>query len=165
MSTPVAESWAQAESSIIVPPDGPPTDTPEALAASIAKGAELFRGEKAQCAKCHGPTAMGDGSEEMLFDDWNKVKQFADLAKKIADAEQIADRKERSEALGDLQTKLISENRQVAFAAATSSAAQFANGHLSLRTSPRRHVPPHLRRHQWHAHAARWAPMPAIPVV
>ncbi|HVU87277.1 MAG TPA: cytochrome c [Pirellulales bacterium] len=108
--TPVAESWAQAESSIIVPPDGPPTDTPEALAASVAKGAELFRGAKAQCAKCHGPTAMGDGSEELLFDDWNKVKQFADLAKKIADAEQIADRKERSETLSDLRTKMIAEN-------------------------------------------------------
>jgi mono/diheme cytochrome c family protein len=110
--TPVAESWAQAESSIIVPPDGPPTDTPEALAASVAKGAELFRGAKAQCAKCHGPTAMGDGSEELLFDDWNKVKQFADLSKKIADAEKIEDRKEKSEALSDLQTKLVAEEHK-----------------------------------------------------
>ena len=37
--------------------------------------------------KCHGPTALGDGSEERLFDDWNKDKKFADIAKKIADAE------------------------------------------------------------------------------
>ncbi len=55
---------------------------------------------------------MGDGSEELLFDDWNKVKQFADLAKKIADAEQIADRKEKSEALSDLQTKLVAEDHK-----------------------------------------------------
>ncbi|HEY1600141.1 MAG TPA: cytochrome c [Pirellulales bacterium] len=108
--TPIAETWASAESAIVVPPDRPPVDTPEQLADSIAKGAELFRGAKAQCAKCHGPTALGDGSEELLFDDWNKVKQFADLAKKIADAEAIEDRTERSETLSDLQTKLTVED-------------------------------------------------------
>ena len=154
--TPVAESWAQAESSIIVPPDGPPTDTPEALAASIAKGAELFRGAKAQCAKCHGPTAMGDGSEELLFDDWNKVKQFADLAKKIADAEQIADRKERSEALGELQTKLISENDKWLL---PQQQVQPRNLRMGIYRFGRRPVDMYrriFRRHQWHAHAARW---------
>ncbi len=39
--TPVAESWTQAESSIIIPPDGPPIDTPENLAASVAKGGRV----------------------------------------------------------------------------------------------------------------------------
>jgi hypothetical protein len=48
----------------------------------------------------------------LLFDDWNKVKQFADLAKRIADAEQIADRKEKSEALSELQTKLVAEDHK-----------------------------------------------------
>ncbi len=110
--TPVAESWTQAESMIVTPPDRPPVDTHEQLAESVAKGAELFRGAKAQCAKCHGPTALGDGSEELLFDDWNKVKQFADLSKKIADAEKIEDRKERNESLSDLQAKLIAEERK-----------------------------------------------------
>jgi mono/diheme cytochrome c family protein len=107
--TPIAESWAAAESAIIVPPDRPPVDTPELLADSIAKGAELFRGQKAQCAKCHGPTAMGDGSEELLFDDWNKVKQFADLAKKIGEADSIKDSKERKETLSNYYQALAAE--------------------------------------------------------
>ena len=109
---PIAETWAQAESKIIVPPDRPPVDTPEQLAASVAKGAELFRGGKAQCMKCHGPTAMGDGSEELLFDDWNKVKQFTDLKKKIVDAENIEDAKERKETLAGLHKSLADEDHK-----------------------------------------------------
>jgi mono/diheme cytochrome c family protein len=107
--TPIAETWAKAESAIVVPPDRPAIDTPEKLADSIAKGAELFRGGKAQCAKCHGPTGMGDGSEELLFDDWNKVKQFADLEKKIAEAKSIADSNERKETLAGYHNSLAIE--------------------------------------------------------
>ena len=103
---PVAESWAAAESQIIVPPDRPPVDTPEQLADSLAKGAELFRGAKAQCMKCHGPTGMGDGSEERLFDDWNKIKKFADIAKSIAAAEENQDRSERRSQLKALYNDL-----------------------------------------------------------
>ena len=57
--TPVAESWTQAESSIIVPPDGPPTDTPENLAASVAKGAELFRGARRSARSATGRRRWG----------------------------------------------------------------------------------------------------------
>jgi mono/diheme cytochrome c family protein len=69
---PVAENWANAEQLVIQVPEHPPVSN---QAEWLAKGAELFRGAKAQCMKCHGPTALGDGSEEALFDDWNKDKK------------------------------------------------------------------------------------------
>ncbi len=108
---PIADNWAQAESKIIVPADRPPVDTPEQYADSLAKGAELFRGAKAQCAKCHGPTGMGDGSEERLFDDWNKIKKFNDIAKNIAAAEQLEDKAEGKKQLQELYTQLQIEER------------------------------------------------------
>jgi len=42
------------------------------LAASIAKGKELFYGDKANCVKCHGVTGLGDGQAND-YDDWNKA--------------------------------------------------------------------------------------------
>ncbi|MBI2824851.1 MAG: c-type cytochrome [Planctomycetia bacterium] len=108
---PIVETWNTAESAIIDPPDRPPIDTPELHAESIAKGAELFRGQKAQCMKCHGPTGLGDGGDEQLFDDWNKVKKFADLAKQIAAAEDITDRAERRTQLKQLYDRLEIEKR------------------------------------------------------
>jgi mono/diheme cytochrome c family protein len=42
------------------------------LVASIAKGKELFYGDKANCVKCHGVTGLGDGQAND-YDDWNKV--------------------------------------------------------------------------------------------
>jgi mono/diheme cytochrome c family protein len=42
------------------------------MVASIAKGRELFYGDKANCVKCHGPTALGDGQAND-YDDWNKA--------------------------------------------------------------------------------------------
>lgn len=71
---PVAATWQQAAQEIIEVPERPPIETSEQLAMSIALGERLFRGGRAQCMKCHGPTALGDGSEEALFDDWNKDK-------------------------------------------------------------------------------------------
>ena len=152
--TPIAETWAAAESAIVVPPDRPAVDTPELLAESVAKGAELFRGAKAQCAKCHGPTALGDGSEELLFDDWNKVKQFADLAKKIADAEAIEDRKERSETLSDLQTKLAAEDYKWILPQQQIQPRNLRLGNVSVRTPAGRSLPADLRRCQRYADAA-----------
>ena len=105
---PIAETWNTAESQIIVPADRPPVDTPEQLAESIAKGAELFRGGKAQCAKCHGPTALGDGSEELLFDDWNKVKKFTEISKNIAAAK---DAKASREEISKLYEDMAREER------------------------------------------------------
>ena len=42
------------------------------LVASIAKGKELFYGDKANCVKCHGVTGLGDGQAND-YDDWNKA--------------------------------------------------------------------------------------------
>jgi mono/diheme cytochrome c family protein len=72
---PVAKRWAEAERQVIHPPPPPPADTPEKLAASIAKGRELFATKQSQCVKCHGPEGHGDGEEKELYDDWNKGKK------------------------------------------------------------------------------------------
>ena len=72
----VVDTWNQAESQIVIPDQAaiPPQQTDAELAASIARGQELFRdGKTAQCIKCHGPTGLGDGGQE-LYDDWNKDK-------------------------------------------------------------------------------------------
>ncbi len=65
---PVAESWSTASQNIIRPEDKPDV----ALAESVAKGRELFYSVKANCAKCHGPSALGDGQTND-YDDWNKA--------------------------------------------------------------------------------------------
>jgi len=72
----VVENWNSAESQIVIPDQEalPPEQTAEERAASIARGEQIFRdGKTAQCIKCHGPTGLGDGGQE-LFDDWNKDK-------------------------------------------------------------------------------------------
>ena len=84
---PAASSWTAAKSMAIVPPAAPPVDTPEQLAASVAKGHALFVTKDAQCVKCHGADGKGDGEQSELYDDWNKCKkgvtpeQTAELAR------------------------------------------------------------------------------------
>ncbi|HWA99075.1 MAG TPA: cytochrome c [Pirellulales bacterium] len=70
---PIADAWAAADQAIIEVPDHPSVADQKQW---LAGGEALFRGAKAQCMKCHGPTALGDGSEEALFDDWNKEKNL-----------------------------------------------------------------------------------------
>jgi mono/diheme cytochrome c family protein len=65
---PEVEPWSAANELVIVPGDKPELPPEE----SIAAGKALFRGDKASCVKCHGPTGLGDG--ELDFDDWNKPK-------------------------------------------------------------------------------------------
>jgi mono/diheme cytochrome c family protein len=77
---PVATTWTSSQEKVIATATPPVADTPEKHKALLAAGAELFKGGRAQCTKCHGPTAMGDGSEEALFDDWNKDKKPNELA-------------------------------------------------------------------------------------
>ena len=89
---PVSTAWQAAEAAVIQPAERPAIDTVEQLQASIKAGEELFRGGKAQCMKCHGPTALGDGSEERLFDDWNKDKKFAELHRQINQAQTRAEK-------------------------------------------------------------------------
>ena len=66
--TPVAEKWKTAAAARIPVPDMPADID---LTASIAKGRELFYGDKANCVKCHGVTGLGDGQAND-YDDWNK---------------------------------------------------------------------------------------------
>jgi mono/diheme cytochrome c family protein len=69
MLTPVAEKWQSAADAVIAVPEMPADID---LVASIAKGKELFYGDKANCVKCHGVTGLGDGQAND-YDDWNKV--------------------------------------------------------------------------------------------
>ena len=94
-----ADQWLAADSVVIAPEDYPSEELkndlakwkefkwdemyPDAYKAAEAKkpdawhklGESIFKGPKAQCMKYHGPTGLGDGSEEALFDDWNKDKK------------------------------------------------------------------------------------------
>jgi mono/diheme cytochrome c family protein len=75
---PIAEKWkAAADAQIQVPPMPADID----LVASIAKGKELFYGDKANCVKCHGVTGLGDGQAND-YDDWNKP--IVEIGKEIA---------------------------------------------------------------------------------
>jgi mono/diheme cytochrome c family protein len=67
--TPIAEKWRAAADAVIPVPEMPADID---LAASIAKGKELFYGDKANCVKCHGVTGLGDGQAND-YDDWNKA--------------------------------------------------------------------------------------------
>ncbi|MEI7780800.1 MAG: c-type cytochrome [Planctomycetota bacterium] len=66
---PLAEKWRAAAAAEIQVPEMP-SDID--LVASIAKGRELFYGNKANCVKCHGVTGLGDGQAND-YDDWNKA--------------------------------------------------------------------------------------------
>jgi mono/diheme cytochrome c family protein len=69
----ILTSWEEAADQVIEPAeDNLPGDdrTPEELAASIARGRELFFTEKGNCFSCHGPTALGDG-QQSDFDVWS----------------------------------------------------------------------------------------------
>lgn len=64
----VAQKWVDAEGQAVeVPPPDPQRD----LAKSIAHGKALFYGPIANCIKCHGESALGDG-QTTDFDDWTK---------------------------------------------------------------------------------------------
>jgi len=80
--TEIADAWTDAEDEVEeveAPEDVPvPGLTPESdidadeLAASIAKGRELFVGSVAACSKCHGDSGKGDGKQLADYDEWTK---------------------------------------------------------------------------------------------
>jgi mono/diheme cytochrome c family protein len=88
---PVALMWKEAPQAAISEEEAlrhaPPVDTPELLAASIARGRELYLHKESQCVKCHGRDGSGEGEEPELYDEWNKPKkgvtpeQTAELAR------------------------------------------------------------------------------------
>ncbi len=77
--TSIADAWIKAPDTVeeFELPDFPivghSTDgNPEALAQSIARGKELFVSQISACAKCHGPTGLGEGTQLPDYDDWTK---------------------------------------------------------------------------------------------
>jgi mono/diheme cytochrome c family protein len=97
--TEVADSWIDAEDRVRQPsvPAGLPvaglgdaSPEPKLLAESIAKGRELFRNEKGGgCAKCHGESAKGDGTQLPDYDDWTK-EWTKNIEVSYTDLEQLA---------------------------------------------------------------------------
>jgi mono/diheme cytochrome c family protein len=83
----VVAGWKEANEEVIRPEESklPPKDrTAKEIADSAAKGRELFYGSKANCVKCHGPTALGDGQQDD-FDIWSKAtKKFEDETAMLA---------------------------------------------------------------------------------
>jgi mono/diheme cytochrome c family protein len=105
---PITESWSTASENIIQPADPPsPERTPEELAASVDAGRTLFYGATANCVKCHGPSALGDG-QATDQDDWNK--QVLELTKRVT--EQEGSLAENSDMSADERAAL---KRQIAF--------------------------------------------------
>ncbi len=64
----VASRWQQADA-VATPVPAPPADF--GSPASLARGRELFYGPIAACVKCHGETALGDGTTTD-YDEWTK---------------------------------------------------------------------------------------------
>jgi mono/diheme cytochrome c family protein len=111
--------WEEASEQVIEPAeDKLPEDdrTPEEIAESVAKGRELFFGATANCVKCHGPTALGDG-QQTEFDNWAKEQQefrtkTAQMAETVADrASQDLD--EKAEARLDRDREILAARQEV----------------------------------------------------
>jgi mono/diheme cytochrome c family protein len=90
---PIAEKW-QSAAAAQIPVPAMPADLD--MTASIAKGRELFYGDKANCVKCHGPTALGDGQAND-YDDWNKnVHKITNKLVKLRESETGLDAGQRT---------------------------------------------------------------------
>jgi mono/diheme cytochrome c family protein len=84
----IVASWEEASDNVILPDESalPAEDrSSEELAASVAKGRELFYGTTANCIKCHGPTGLGDGQTDD-HNIWNKtVLEFQQQTESLPD--------------------------------------------------------------------------------
>jgi mono/diheme cytochrome c family protein len=72
---PIVESWKGADTQVMIPEDAalpPENRTSKQIADSAKAGRDLFYGTRANCVKCHGPTALGDGQQDD-FDNWSKA--------------------------------------------------------------------------------------------
>jgi mono/diheme cytochrome c family protein len=121
---PLTESWTTAVEKIVQPEKKPEGD----LAASVEKGRELFYGTAANCVKCHGPSALGDGQTND-YDDW--TKPLVEMAKRLED-----------------QQKSIGENKEMPAAERNQALAQIAFAHEALHDDslpPRNIIPRNLR--------------------
>ncbi|MBN1591237.1 MAG: cytochrome c [Pirellulales bacterium] len=92
--TPVAEQWKKADSLVVDEAEAlraaPPLDTADRRAASVERGRVLFESPNAQCTTCHGPEGRGDGEQQELYDDWNKLKKGVSDEQTRALAERFA---------------------------------------------------------------------------
>jgi mono/diheme cytochrome c family protein len=100
---PIVEAWQGAKEQVIVPEEAAvPHDnrTPQQLAQSVDEGRKLFYGAQANCVKCHGTTALGDGQQDD-FDDWTKanLEFIKGTDAKLAEIQSLKD--ERAKAKGD----------------------------------------------------------------
>jgi mono/diheme cytochrome c family protein len=100
---PIVEAWQGAKEQVIVPEDAavpPDNRTPQQLAQSAEEGRKLFYGAQANCVKCHGTTAIGDGQQDD-YDDWTKANlEFEKgTAAKLSEIQSLKD--ERAKAKGD----------------------------------------------------------------
>jgi len=121
---PLAESWTTAAEKIVQPEPKPDL---EALA-SIDKGRELFYGTAANCVKCHGPSALGDGQTND-YDDW--TKPLVEMAKRLEE-----------------QQKSLDENKDLPGAERNQIESQLAFAHKALEDDslpPRNAIPRNLR--------------------
>lgn len=115
----IVTTWKESNEQVMVPEAAtvPAESRPaEIVAASAAKGRELFYGTKANCVKCHGPTALGDGQQDD-FDMWSKAnKTFIDETKSLEDSINEA-KKDMASLQGDeltqAQTDLKIDHKQL----------------------------------------------------
>ncbi len=116
----VVEGWEEAPEQVILPSEEslPPSDrSPEQIADSAAKGRALFAGTRANCIKCHGPTALGDGQRDdhNIWDKANvKFQQATEaLAKSIQSFKESMSEME-GETLEEAKTELNAMRKELA---------------------------------------------------
>lgn len=81
----VVSKWQGADAAVVEIPQRPDLSG-DALTESIQRGRNLFYGTVANCAKCHGDSALGDG-QAGDYDEW--TKEFVD-PNKPEGAKQVA---------------------------------------------------------------------------
>lgn len=109
----IVAQWTAASEHLITPNPAaiPPGDRPsDSVATSVTRGRLLFYGSKANCVKCHGPTALGDGQT----DDWNvwnkDTKEFLEKTDRLAeslagDPDDPRDKRKHDTALRELKLR------------------------------------------------------------
>lgn len=108
MLKPIVEAWQGAKDQVIVPEEAaiPPDNRTHAqLVQSIDEGRKLFYGTQANCVKCHGPTALGDGQQDD-YDDWSKATNEFIKTTNAKRSEIDSLTKDLEKAQGDEATKL-----------------------------------------------------------
>ncbi|HEX4413608.1 MAG TPA: cytochrome c [Lacipirellulaceae bacterium] len=138
---PIVEAWGRAKDQVIAPEDASiPQDnrSPQELAASVRAGRDLFYGTRANCVKCHGPTALGDGQQDD-YDNWNKAtNEFIKATDdKIAQIDSL--KADLAKAQGDDATQIRQQIQD--------AQKEFTERHalVSRLLSPRNAIPRNLR--------------------